>query len=99
MAPRRVRGDSTAMMNVAAAYRVLGNPRLTFRWFKKAADVGDGDPLDDIRVVCACRRGPMRRHATIKCPVDAHRAGQRGIAADGRRKLRDGMSRRGGARG
>ena len=165
-----MRGSSTAMMNVAAAYRILGNWRLTFRWFKKAADVGDGDALAEVgycfqyglgtqkdprsaqrayraaiashhitqfareeamynlavlllssrsstgrhaarvllrranadrdyhqaevllqsfrpgnvRRICTCRRGLMRRLATLKCPLHARRTGQPGIAADGR---------------
>jgi hypothetical protein len=181
--PAAVRGSSTAMMNVAAAYRILGNFRLTFRWFKKAADIGDGDALaevgycfqyglgtqrdarmagrayraaiasrhitqfareeamyhlavlllssgsssarhaarvllrranldrdyreaavlvqsvrsGDVRRICACRRGLMRRLATMKCPLHARRAGQPGIAADGRAKPGVGVRRRGRA--
>jgi TPR repeat protein len=43
-----MQGSSTAMMNVAAAYRLLGNSRQTFRWYKKAADLDDGDALAEV---------------------------------------------------
>jgi TPR repeat protein len=46
--PAALRGDSMAMMNVAAAYRLLDNARLAFRWFKKAADLADGDALAEV---------------------------------------------------
>jgi hypothetical protein len=178
-----VHGSTTAMMNVAAAYRILGNLRPTFRWFKKAADLGDGDALVEIgycfqygvgtqrdsqsaqrayraaiasrhitqfareeamynlavlllssrsstarhaatrllhranadldypqaqvllervrsgelRRICVCRRGLMRRLATRQCPLHAQRTGQPGIAADGRTKPSDRARRRGRA--
>jgi TPR repeat protein len=41
--PIAVRGDRTAMSNVAAAYRILGKVRLAARWYKRAAEQGDGD--------------------------------------------------------
>src|SRR3954471_2278651 len=44
---KAVRGDSFAMSNVAAAYRILGNFRLAARWHKMAAEHGDGDALVD----------------------------------------------------
>ena len=45
--PIAVRGDSIAMSNVAAAYRILGNNRLAARWFRRAAEQGDGDAMTD----------------------------------------------------
>jgi TPR repeat protein len=36
-------GDPMAASNVSAEYRIIGRPRLAFRWWKKAADLGDGD--------------------------------------------------------
>jgi TPR repeat protein len=45
--PIAVRGDSSAMSNVAAAYRILGNFRLAARWYKRAAEQGDGDAMTD----------------------------------------------------
>jgi len=35
------------MSNVAAAYRILGKFRLSARWYKKAAERGDGDAMTD----------------------------------------------------
>lgn len=43
--PAASKDDSMAMSNVAAAYRIMGNLRLSFRWFKRAADFGDGDAM------------------------------------------------------
>ncbi len=45
--PRAARGDSSAISNVAAAYRILENFRLAARWYKRAAELGDGDALTD----------------------------------------------------
>lgn len=35
------------MSNIAASYRILGNFRLSARWYKKAAEQGDGDAMTD----------------------------------------------------
>lgn len=45
--PLAVRGDSVAMANVAAAYRIVENFRLSARWHKKAAEQGDGDAMTE----------------------------------------------------
>ncbi len=45
--PKAVRGDCTAMSNVAAAYRILENFRLAAKWYRKAAENGDGDAYTD----------------------------------------------------
>jgi TPR repeat protein len=45
--PKAVRGDSTAMSNVAAAYRILESFRLAARWYERAAEHGDGDALTE----------------------------------------------------
>src|SRR5579862_3596592 len=45
--PKAIRGESVAMSNVAAAYRILGKSRLAARWFRRAAEHGDGDALTD----------------------------------------------------
>ena len=42
-----VRGDWTAMSNVAAAYHILENFRLAARWYQRAAEKGDGDAYTD----------------------------------------------------
>ncbi len=44
---KAVGGDCSAMSNVAAAYRILENFRLSARWYKRAAEQGDGDALTD----------------------------------------------------
>ena len=44
---KAVRGDGSAMSNVAAAYRILENFRLAARWYQRAAEHGDGDALTD----------------------------------------------------
>ncbi len=45
--PKAVRGDSIAMSNVAAAYRILGNLRLAARWYRRASERRDGDALTE----------------------------------------------------
>jgi uncharacterized protein len=44
---KATQGNSMAMSNVAAAYRILGKARLSAHWFKRAAESGDGDALTD----------------------------------------------------
>src|SRR3954471_3481475 len=45
--PKAIRGDTFAMTNVAAAYRILENFRLAARWYRKASERADGDALTD----------------------------------------------------
>ena len=45
--PAAKRGDTIAMSNIAAAYRILGKDRLAARWYEKAADQGNGDAMTD----------------------------------------------------
>ena len=45
--PRALRGDITAMSNLAASYRILGKNQLSANWYKRAADHGDGDAKCD----------------------------------------------------
>jgi TPR repeat protein len=59
--PIAVRGDSSAMSNVAAAYRILGNFRLAARWYKRAAEQGDGDAMTD-RAYCLQHGVGVRRN-------------------------------------
>ena len=44
---KAARGDCSGMSNVAAAYRILENFRLAARWYKRAAEHGDGDALTE----------------------------------------------------
>lgn len=41
-------GDSTAMSNLATVYRDAGKARLAFQWWKRAADISDGDAAVDV---------------------------------------------------
>jgi len=45
--PLAVRGDSSAMSNVAAAYRILEKYRFAARWYKRAAEQGNGDAMTE----------------------------------------------------
>ena len=45
--PKAVRGDSVAMSNIAAAYRILGNFRLAARWYGRASEQRVGDALTE----------------------------------------------------
>jgi TPR repeat protein len=45
--PKAVRGDVVAMSNMAAAYRILENFRLSARWYRKASEQGDGDAFTE----------------------------------------------------
>lgn len=36
-------GDASAAFNVGTIYRDMGEPRLAFRWYQRAADMGDTD--------------------------------------------------------
>jgi len=40
-------GDTSAVSNVAAGYRAVGNFRLAARWYERAADKQDGDAMVD----------------------------------------------------
>jgi TPR repeat protein len=45
--PYAGRGDVTAIYNIAATYRILEKFRLAARWYKRAAEQGDGDAMTD----------------------------------------------------
>ena len=45
--PKAIQGDSIAMSNVAASYRILGNSRLAARWYRRASEQRDGDALTE----------------------------------------------------
>ena len=46
--PRAMAGDSLAVSNIAAGYRILGRWNLAFRWWHKAAAAGDGSDMLDV---------------------------------------------------
>lgn len=41
-------GEWVGASNIAILYREAGNHRATFRWFRRAAEAGDGDALVEI---------------------------------------------------
>jgi TPR repeat protein len=41
-------GDPVAISNVAADYRIMGRHQLAFRWWKKAAELGNGDAFLEV---------------------------------------------------
>jgi TPR repeat protein len=43
--PRAIAGDSVAVSNIAAGYRILGRWRLAFRWWARGAAAGDGGDM------------------------------------------------------
>src|SRR5882762_5473643 len=77
--PKAVRGDSAAMSNLAAAYRILKDFRLAARWYKRAAAHGDGDALTDwgtaFSMVLALERmrGPPSEHTGLLFPPNGSR--------------------------
>jgi TPR repeat protein len=45
-------GDPMAASNVSAEYRIMGRQRLAFRWWKIAADLGDGGAWLEVGYCC-----------------------------------------------
>ncbi len=43
--PKAIRGDSVAMSNVAAAYRILENFKLAAKWYRRASKYKNGEAL------------------------------------------------------
>jgi TPR repeat protein len=46
--PAAMQGNCSAMSNVAAAYRILGRSRCSFKWYIRAAQNGDHDAFVDV---------------------------------------------------
>ena len=46
--PRALDGDPIAVSNIGAGYRILGRRTLAFRWWKRAADAGDGSDMLEV---------------------------------------------------
>src|SRR4051812_29909053 len=46
--PKARAGDSTAMHNLGAAYRILGEYASAYRWWKKSAASGDGSAILEV---------------------------------------------------
>jgi TPR repeat protein len=61
--PKARAGDGLTMSNVAAAYRILGRHSAAYRWWRKAADAGDGS--DTLEVGYCLHHGVgVRRNAS-----------------------------------
>jgi TPR repeat protein len=45
---RAMAGDSFAVSNIAAGYRILGRRTLAFRWWKRGAEAGDGSDMLEV---------------------------------------------------
>jgi TPR repeat protein len=76
--PKAVRGDTTAMSNVAAAYRILENFRLAAKWYRRASEHRDGDALTEWGY-CLQHGVGIRRHD--RAAERAYRAAIRRAAA------------------
>ena len=68
-------GSSMAASNLATVYRDLGKPRLAFRWWMRAFDMGDGDAAVDVGY------GYQYGIGTRKDPVRAKQICRRAIAS------------------
>jgi TPR repeat protein len=68
-------GDSTATSNLATVYRDAGKARLAFQWWKRAADMRDGDAAVDVGYCYQYGIG------TRKNAADAKRMFRRAIAS------------------
>src|SRR5436190_2077092 len=53
-------GNSIAVSNVAAGYRILGRWNLAFRWWKKGAAAGDGSDMLEAGYCCQHGLGVRR---------------------------------------
>jgi TPR repeat protein len=57
-------GDSFAVSNIAAGYRILGRRTLAFRWWKRGADAGDGSDMLEV-AYCYQHGVGVRRNAEM----------------------------------
>jgi hypothetical protein len=59
-------GDSTATSNLATVYRDAGKAGLAFQWWKRAADMRDGDAAVDVGYCCQYGIGTRKNTANAK---------------------------------
>jgi TPR repeat protein len=64
--PKARHGDTMAMSNVAAAYRILNNARNTYKWYKRAADYGADHAFLEIGYCLHTGYGVRRNHDIAK---------------------------------
>ncbi len=72
---RALRGDECGATNFAASYRLVGNHRAAFQWFRRAAALGSGDDFLDVGYAYQVGLG-VRRNV-----VQAERAYRAAIAS------------------
>jgi TPR repeat protein len=76
-------GESIAASNLATIHRDSGQPRLEFDWYKRAADLGDGDALVEVGIRYLSGKGVQRNVLkATKCFATALRS--KHICEDGR---------------
>ncbi len=65
-------GDSAAAANIATVYRDQGKARLEFGWYKRAADLGDGDSMVEVGIRYLSGKGVRRNAArAVQCFTEA----------------------------
>jgi TPR repeat protein len=61
-------GNSCAAQNIAITYRENGDLKTAFKWFRKAAEVGDGDALIQLGIHYYWGKGVRRNpRAAVRC--------------------------------
>ena len=61
-------GNSCAAQNIAITYRQNGDLRTAFKWFRRAAEAGDGDALIQLGIHYYWRKGVRRNpRAAVRC--------------------------------
>lgn len=78
-------GNSGAASNLATVYRDAGKARLAFQWWKRAADMLDGDAAVDVgycyQYGVGTRRAPIRAKHTFRRAVASKHISQHGREA------------------
>ena len=87
-------GDIVAANNIAILYRERGEWTAMFKWFKRAADAGDGGAYIEIAKCCitgaGTRKSPAQADAYLKLAINLHLAdGEREEAERLLTKLRE----------
>ena len=77
MRKKALAGDPVAVTNTACEYRIAGRPRLAFKWWKKRADVGDGDEAAEIAYCyqhgIGVRKNLKAAEAAYQQAINSHR--------------------------
>jgi hypothetical protein len=68
-------GDSCAAQNIAITYRENGDLQTAFKWFRRAAEAGDGDALIELGIHYYWGKGVRRNpRAAVRCFRNATKA-------------------------